>query len=184
MEHDNSILPPLKRTPWNKGKLIGPKAPQLARHVWSIRTKLQRKASPRVGGLNPRVRGAQHSPTARLEVQRVPRSVQRPRRDIQPGLDCSRAPRVRSKLSSYAKSRNQIQKGHYLRACPACDGTGEGGLIPWADRARNRAVGARAYPQSSEFFFHVDGTAVSSLGLAWINLNPSVSGSAVQPAGQ
>ena len=30
-----------KRTPWNKGKLIGAKPPLRAKHVWSIRTKLQ-----------------------------------------------------------------------------------------------------------------------------------------------
>ena len=42
MEDENSILPPPKRTPWNKGELIGAK-PLLARHVWSIRTKLQKK---------------------------------------------------------------------------------------------------------------------------------------------
>src|SRR4051794_14269825 len=41
MDDDNSIVPALKRTPWNKGKLIGAKPPLLARHVWSIRTKLQ-----------------------------------------------------------------------------------------------------------------------------------------------
>jgi integrase len=41
MQDDNLILPPSKRTPWNKGKLIGAKPPLLARHVWSIRTKLQ-----------------------------------------------------------------------------------------------------------------------------------------------
>jgi hypothetical protein len=41
MEHHNSILPAPKRTPWNKGKLIGAKPPLLARHVWSIRTRLQ-----------------------------------------------------------------------------------------------------------------------------------------------
>ena len=41
MEDENSILPPPKRMPWNKGKLIGAKPPLLARHVWSIRTKLQ-----------------------------------------------------------------------------------------------------------------------------------------------
>ena len=39
METENSISP--KRTAWNKGKLIGAKPPLLARHVWSIRTKLQ-----------------------------------------------------------------------------------------------------------------------------------------------
>jgi integrase len=41
MDDDNSIRPSPKRTPWNKGKLIGAKPPLLARHVWSIRTKLQ-----------------------------------------------------------------------------------------------------------------------------------------------
>jgi integrase len=41
MKDDKSILAPPKCTPWNKGKLIGPKPPLLARHVWSIRTKLQ-----------------------------------------------------------------------------------------------------------------------------------------------
>jgi integrase len=41
MENENAILRPPKRTPWNKGKLIGAKPPLLARHVWSIRTKLQ-----------------------------------------------------------------------------------------------------------------------------------------------
>jgi integrase len=32
---------PSKRTPWNKGKLIGAKPPLRPKHVWSIRTKLQ-----------------------------------------------------------------------------------------------------------------------------------------------
>src|ERR1700720_4950330 len=41
MDDDNSILAAPKYTPWNKGKLIGAKPPLLARHVWSIRTKLQ-----------------------------------------------------------------------------------------------------------------------------------------------
>jgi hypothetical protein len=36
-----STRPALKRPPWNKGKLIGAKPPLLARHVWSIRTRLQ-----------------------------------------------------------------------------------------------------------------------------------------------
>jgi integrase len=39
--HPNPTLPAPKRTPWNKGKLIGAKPPLLARHVWSIRTRLQ-----------------------------------------------------------------------------------------------------------------------------------------------
>jgi integrase len=31
----------IKRAPWNKSKLIGPKPPLRPKHVWSIRTKLQ-----------------------------------------------------------------------------------------------------------------------------------------------
>jgi hypothetical protein len=30
-----------RRTPWNKGKLVGAKPPLKPSHVWSIRTKLQ-----------------------------------------------------------------------------------------------------------------------------------------------
>ncbi len=40
-DNANSALPPLKRTPWNKGKLTGAKPPLRPKHVWSIRTKLQ-----------------------------------------------------------------------------------------------------------------------------------------------
>ena len=38
---DNAIPTAPKRTPWNKGKLIGAKPPLRPKHVWSIRTKLQ-----------------------------------------------------------------------------------------------------------------------------------------------
>jgi hypothetical protein len=43
MEDYNSTLPAPKPNgiPWNKGKLIGAKPPLMARHVWSIRTRLQ-----------------------------------------------------------------------------------------------------------------------------------------------
>jgi hypothetical protein len=37
---EGSIPPATKRTPWNKGKLIGAKPPLWPKHVWSIRTKL------------------------------------------------------------------------------------------------------------------------------------------------
>jgi integrase len=37
----NSALPAPRRTPWNKGKLIGAKPPLRQKHVWAIRTKLQ-----------------------------------------------------------------------------------------------------------------------------------------------
>src|ERR1700716_4321457 len=39
-EHNANLAAP-KRTAWNKGKLIGAKAPLRPKHVWSIRTKLQ-----------------------------------------------------------------------------------------------------------------------------------------------
>jgi hypothetical protein len=34
------LLKDCSRTPWNKGKLIGPKPPLRPKHVWSIRTQL------------------------------------------------------------------------------------------------------------------------------------------------
>jgi hypothetical protein len=38
---DNEICSPTnKRTPWNKGKLIGARPPLRPKHVWSIRTRL------------------------------------------------------------------------------------------------------------------------------------------------
>jgi integrase len=40
-DDENFTLPLPKRTPWNKGKLIGPKPPLRQKHVWAIRTKLQ-----------------------------------------------------------------------------------------------------------------------------------------------
>ena len=40
MQIQDNAIPP-KRTPWNKGKLIGAKPPLRPKHVWSIRTKLQ-----------------------------------------------------------------------------------------------------------------------------------------------
>ena len=42
--HRELIGPAPKRTPWNKGKLIGAKPPLRPKHVWSIRTKLQIEA--------------------------------------------------------------------------------------------------------------------------------------------
>jgi integrase len=43
MEDDSvrSSETPARRSPWNKGKLIGAKPPLRPSHVWSIRTKLQ-----------------------------------------------------------------------------------------------------------------------------------------------
>jgi hypothetical protein len=38
---------PLRRQPWNKGKLIGAKPPLRASNVWSIRTRLQLEERPR-----------------------------------------------------------------------------------------------------------------------------------------
>jgi integrase len=44
--HRDLIAPAPKRTPWNKGKLIGAKPPLWPKHVWSIRTKLQIEKRP------------------------------------------------------------------------------------------------------------------------------------------
>ena len=41
MLDQNASPMPHKRLPWNKGKLTGAKPPLQAKHVWSIRTKLQ-----------------------------------------------------------------------------------------------------------------------------------------------
>jgi len=40
-ENETSISLNTKRTPWNKGKLIGPRLPLRQKHVWAIRTRLQ-----------------------------------------------------------------------------------------------------------------------------------------------
>jgi integrase len=37
----NATPIPIKRVPWNKGKVTGAKPPLRPKHVWSIRTKLQ-----------------------------------------------------------------------------------------------------------------------------------------------
>ena len=38
---------PIRRSPWNKGKLVGAKPPLRPSHVWSIRTKLQMEGRKR-----------------------------------------------------------------------------------------------------------------------------------------
>ena len=40
MSDNENCLPLNKRTPWNKGKLIGARPPLRPKHVWSIRTRL------------------------------------------------------------------------------------------------------------------------------------------------
>ena len=39
-DNQNRTTPEPRRTPWNKGKLIGAKPPLRPKHVWSIRTRL------------------------------------------------------------------------------------------------------------------------------------------------
>jgi integrase len=42
MQNDTNLIPPaVKRIPWNKGQLIGAKAPLQQKHVWAIRSMLQ-----------------------------------------------------------------------------------------------------------------------------------------------
>jgi integrase len=38
---DDTVAIAVDRTPWNKGKLVGPKPPLQPKHVWTIRTRLQ-----------------------------------------------------------------------------------------------------------------------------------------------
>ena len=40
MPDDENCSPANKRTPWNKGKLIGARPPLRPKHIWSIRTRL------------------------------------------------------------------------------------------------------------------------------------------------
>ena len=40
MLETSNCSPTTKRTPWNKGKLIGARPPLRPKHVWSIRTRL------------------------------------------------------------------------------------------------------------------------------------------------
>jgi len=39
--HESSNFTDSRRSPWNKGKLVGAKPPLRPKHVWSIRTQLQ-----------------------------------------------------------------------------------------------------------------------------------------------
>jgi integrase len=41
MSDTDNFASPARRTPWNKGKLIGARPPLRTKHVWSIRTRLQ-----------------------------------------------------------------------------------------------------------------------------------------------
>jgi integrase len=41
MSDTNNFPSSARRTPWNKGKLIGARPPLRSKHVWSIRTRLQ-----------------------------------------------------------------------------------------------------------------------------------------------
>ena len=41
MPDTDNFASPVRRTPWNKGKLIGARPPLRSKHVWSIRTRLQ-----------------------------------------------------------------------------------------------------------------------------------------------
>ena len=46
-DHLSGIQQPVRRAPWNKGKLVGAKPPLRPSHVWSIRTKLQFEGNKR-----------------------------------------------------------------------------------------------------------------------------------------
>src|SRR5262245_47635205 len=46
-DSDNCSSPARRRTPWNKGKLIGAKPPLRPKHVWAIRTQLMIRGQTR-----------------------------------------------------------------------------------------------------------------------------------------
>jgi hypothetical protein len=46
-DHTPAAENPIRRTPWNKGKIVGAKPPLRPSHVWSIRTKLQMEGRKR-----------------------------------------------------------------------------------------------------------------------------------------
>jgi integrase len=46
-DHQAPAEKPARRSPWNKGKLVGAKPPLRPSHVWSIRTKLQMQGRKR-----------------------------------------------------------------------------------------------------------------------------------------
>jgi len=46
-DHQAPADKPPRRSPWNKGKLVGAKPPLRPSHVWSIRTKLQMEGRKR-----------------------------------------------------------------------------------------------------------------------------------------
>ncbi len=46
-DHAPAEVKSARRTPWNKGKLVGAEPPLQPSHVWSIRTKLQIEGNKR-----------------------------------------------------------------------------------------------------------------------------------------
>jgi len=40
-ENEIPVTAAPRRSPWNKGKLIGPRPPLRQKHVWAIRTRVQ-----------------------------------------------------------------------------------------------------------------------------------------------
>lgn len=43
----------VRRGPWNKGKLVGQKAPLKVKDIWAIRVRLQIQAHPGSGAIRP-----------------------------------------------------------------------------------------------------------------------------------
>jgi len=47
LDNESLTLESSRRTPWNKGKLIGAKPPLRPKHVWAIRTRLMMEGRTR-----------------------------------------------------------------------------------------------------------------------------------------
>ena len=68
---DQHIVPRQQQDPWNKGKLVGQKAPLKLKDIWAIRVRLQ------ISDHVPAARACSHRATCRTCVQllRARRSI-------------------------------------------------------------------------------------------------------------
>jgi hypothetical protein len=53
------------REPWNKGKIVGQKAPFKVKDIWALRVRLQMESRVRELALQPRHRDAAQDPATR-----------------------------------------------------------------------------------------------------------------------
>ena len=62
---DHALNATLRREPWNKGKLVGQKAPLRLKDIWAIRIRLQLANRARELGVKANAAAAKHPPMQR-----------------------------------------------------------------------------------------------------------------------